>query len=80
MSSIPLMGQGPAKIASSEDLEIESHGYTNPNLHRITDPKDPPEDGEVDPRDYHLSIHDVNGYQTTTIIVHDEESTTSEIP
>lgn len=75
------MGQGPAKLASEEDLQRDENGYTNPNLHRRSEPEDPPTgDSEVLPREYKFSIHDVNGFQTTIKTVHDEESTTSEIP
>lgn len=35
---------------------------------------------EVAPRQYDLEVRGVNSYRTTTITVHDEESTTTEIP
>lgn len=39
-----------------------------------------PLDKELAPREYALEIKGTNSYRTTTITVHDEESTTSEIP
>lgn len=39
-----------------------------------------PLDREYEPREYSLEIHGTNSYRTTTITVHDEDSTTSEIP
>ena len=39
-----------------------------------------PLDKELAPREYTLEIKGTNSYRTTTITVHDEESTTSEIP
>ena len=49
----PVMGQGPAVVVSKEedgditvyreaDYERDVTGFTNPNLHRRTDPGDPP--------------------------------------
>ena len=35
---------------------------------------------EVAPREYDLGIQGVHSYRTTTLVVHDEESTTTEIP
>lgn len=76
----PMMGQGPAKVASAEDEARQEVGFTNPNLHRIVDPQDPQDELEVRPRDYILSIQGYDSYRTTEVFYHDEESTTSEIP
>lgn len=81
----PIMGQGPSKQASTDDLARDELGFTNPNLHRRVDPKDPPIadnplNQEVAPRGYQLQIQNVHSYRTTTINVHDEESIDSEIP
>ena len=43
-----VMGQGPAKLASDEDLERDEVGFTNPNLHRRIDPH--AEEGEYLPQ------------------------------
>lgn len=77
----PKVGQGPAAIASEEDLKKDKLGYTHPNLHRRVDPQQPAEDsGEVSPRDYRLGIYSVNSYRTTRVNTHDEESSESEVP
>lgn len=55
---------------------------TDPNY----DPTDPKSvdrsylNQELEPRKYNLEIHGVHSYRTTTYTVHDEESTTTEIP
>lgn len=77
----PKVGQGPAKPATPKDIQRDEIGYTNPNLHRRAEPEDPPTgDSEVLPREYYFSIHDTDAYQVIKRNVHDEESTTSEIP
>ena len=67
---IPHIGQGPAKEATSEDLNRDELGFTHPNLHRRIQ-KD---------KKYKLGIYGYDSYRTTEIVVHDEESTTSEVP
>ena len=77
----PKTGQGPAKLASAEDLARDELGYTHPNLHRRIDPQQPEESSqEYKPRDYSIGISNVNSYRTTTINTHNEDSETSEIP
>lgn len=79
----PKMGQGPA-IKISEDSKIidkaakakDDAGFTHPNLHRRV--YTPPE-GSLNHK-YELGIQGVCSYRTTEILIHDEESTTSEIP
>lgn len=68
------VGQGPAKLASEEELKKDEVGFTNPNLHRRIDPaeRDLP---ETEPREYKLTIQSVNSYRTTQIITHDEDNT-----
>ena len=81
----PVMGQGPATPASEEDLARDELGFTNPNLHRRIDPQEPPvaddpRNQEVAPRSYQLDVQNVHSYRTTTINVHDEDSTDDETP
>ena len=81
----PLAGQGPAKPADEDDLARDALGFTNPNLHRRIDPKQPPvaddpRNQEKYPRDYLLSLQNVHSYRTTIINAHDEESIDDETP
>lgn len=77
----PKVGQGPAVIASAEDLQKEEIGFTHPNLHRRIDPQAPAEGSEeLKPRDYKLGIYGVNSYRTTAIHCQDDESDTVEVP
>jgi hypothetical protein len=89
----PAYGSGAGVVQKSDGTIVDpaaynkdiNVGFTNPNLHRRIDPKEPPEaenplDQELAPREYSLEIHGTNSYRTTTITVHDEDSTTSEIP
>lgn len=73
----PAIGQGPAELASPEDIARDELGFTNPNLHRRVDPKltdfNYPE--EFKPREYKLAIQKFNSYRTTTINTHDEDAT-----
>ena len=68
-------------------------GYTNPNLHRrIHDEAEVPigsnypfvhyrDDGTAYPQHSVIGVWDgINSYRTTTTYIHDEESTTCEIP
>lgn len=86
--------QGPAtKIESGSDEEKKDQqtGYTNPNLHRrIVEGEDVSSDdksfelsgysGSSLSLSYKLGVHGTNSYRTTEYVVHDEDSTTSEIP
>lgn len=81
----PRVGQGPAVVASEEDMRRDALGFTNPNLHRRVDPQPPPiaddpRNQEVAPRSYQLNIMNVHSIRTTGINVHDEDSIDSEIP
>jgi hypothetical protein len=81
----PVVGQGPATLASPEDLARDALGFTNPNLHRRVEPHDPPtaedpRNQEVAPRGYQLNIQGVHSYRTTTINVHNEDSIYDETP
>lgn len=70
------MAQGDmVEITDPESVEAvrDNVGFTHPNLHRRTT------DGVTD-RTYRVSVHGVNSYRYTEYAVHDEESTTSEIP
>lgn len=60
------MAQGPARPINDTEKALDDHGFTNPNLHRRIDPKDPSEESkEVLPASYKLSVQDVNSYRTT---------------
>lgn len=78
----PKTAYGTAQPANMFDLENDEHGYTNPNLHRRIDPKDPEEGSEeTRPRDYIIGIYDgLHSIRRTETFYHDEESTTCEIP
>jgi len=78
----PKTAHGVAKPATEEDIQQDEHGLTNPNLHRRIDTDQILQGpGEVAPREYTLGVFDgVNSYRLETIVTHDEESTTSEIP
>lgn len=72
----PKTGQGPSKPADADDIQRDKVGFTNPNLHRriFTPPEGTPD------HKYKIGIYGYDSYRTTDIILHDEESTTSEIP
>lgn len=73
--------QGPAKLASEEDLQRDAVGYTNPNLHRRVDPKKPTKKSqEVKPRGYKFMRQSVYQLQTTEKFYHDDDSNESETP
>ena len=78
----PKTAKGPATVATEADIQQDEHGLTNPNLHRRIDTEQLPQGpGEVAPRQYEFNVLDgVHSYRLETIITHDEESTTSEIP
>lgn len=74
------IAQGPAKIADADALAKDADGFTSLNLHRRIDPQLHSESGEVRDRDYALLVQGTNSYRYTEVYVHDEESTTCEIP
>lgn len=74
-----VMGQGPAKLASDEDLERDEVGFTNPNLHRRIDSH--AEEGEYLPREYKVGIYGTESYRLTESFLRDEnDNTEDEIP
>lgn len=74
--SVTPIGQGPAVAADAEALAKDAVGYTHPNLHRrISTPTE-----GTNNHHYELGIYGTDSYRTTEVILHDEESTTSEIP
>ena len=57
----------------SEEKEKDAFGITNPNLHRrLSD--------DTEARDIKIAVYGRNSYRYISEQVHDEESTTSEIP
>jgi hypothetical protein len=76
------MAQGPAKPATPEEIAKETDpGKTKPNLHRRIDNESTPvADDELVPDQYSLTVGGISSYRTTTHTIHDEESTTTEIP
>ena len=76
----PKVEQGPAKLATDEEIQRDAVGFTHPNLHRRIDPQILPESNEYHPREYQLAINSLNSYRTTTIHNHDEETELDEIP
>ena len=74
-------GQGPAKLATAEDIERDDYGITKPNLHRrIDDDLSVLKPGQVRKDTHSLLIGGTNSYRSTEQYYHDEDSTTSEIP
>lgn len=71
---IPKMGQGPAVPIDPGSIEEtrDEAGFTHPNLHRRIDTDEPEK--------YELGIYGLDSYRLTDTSLHDEESTTSEIP
>lgn len=70
------MGQGPSVLADDSDISHDDVGFTHPNLHRrIYTPPD-----ATDNKTYKIGIFGVDSYRTTETYIHDEESTTSEVP
>lgn len=75
----PKTAQGTFRPADEEDLERDTNGYTNPNLHRRIDPS--LQEGEVAEREYIIGVYDsIHSTRYTKLNYHDEESTTCEIP
>lgn len=73
-TDMPKMGQGPAVpiVPGSIEADRDEVGFTHPNLHRRIDTQEP--------RKYQLGIYGLDSYRSTEINLHDEESTTDEIP
>lgn len=60
------MAQGLARSINDNEKALDDHGFTNPNLHRRIDTKDPTEESkQVLPPSYKLSVQNVNSYRTT---------------
>lgn len=68
---------GEGRWEKIEDGSIQSirdnNGFTHPNLHRR-------KSTDTEEKIITVGIHSLNSYRTTETIVHDEESTESEIP
>lgn len=77
ITDIPL-AQGEAKLATAEDIAKDEEGITYPNLHRRIDQDMPYIDGGTS--HYAVSVSAVNSFRTTTRNIHNEASTTEEIP
>ena len=69
-----------ASKASDAELEKDTLGFTNPNLHRRINNDGKVIDPELKPRQYNLSISGYNSYRGVDVTLHDEDSTASEIP
>lgn len=82
MPEFPTMSQGPGHFIpdSGEEMDKDQLGFTNPNLHRRIDPQPYFLDGRSVENSYTISIYGHNSYRTTSVPLHDEESTTCEIP
>lgn len=92
--AITIVGQKPATLATGVDLTNDTTiGVTNPNLHRRVDnviscvgyavvgeARVLNSPFELHPRTYLLGIYNDRSYRTTITYVHDEDSTTSEVP
>lgn len=75
----PMLEQGNATPLDEEDISRDDIGFTNPNLHRRIDPHQL--EGEYAPRDYNLSINNVNSYRMTENFLRDSnDNTEDEIP
>lgn len=75
------LAQGPAKLATEEDIEKDEEGITKPNFHRrIDEDLTVLQPDEVAKDTYSLQVSGLNSYRNTEHYYHDEDSTTSEIP
>ena len=75
------MAQGQAVPADATDIAHDEARITNPNLHRRVDNEDTPKKpGELTADTYALTVSGLNSYRTTQHIIHDENSTESEVP
>lgn len=77
----PKLAQGSAKPATALDQIYDQGGITYPNLHRRIDNENTPlAEGEAAPDEYLLAVGGVDSYRNTKHTIHNEDSTTSEIP
>lgn len=76
----PVLTQGPATLATEEDIKKDEGIYTHPDLHRRIKTDTSQLEDEVSPRKYEISVNGVDSYRTTTSYTHDEESVTREEP
>ena len=76
----PVLTQGPATLATEEDIKKDEGIYTHPDLHRRIKTDTSQLECEVSPRKYEISVNGVDSYRTTTSYTHDEESVTREEP
>ena len=74
------IGQGPAKLVTDSEKQLDDHGLTNPNLHRRIEKIDNPSNIEAHPEINELVVQDVYSYRTTIRCYHDEDSEYDEIP
>ena len=82
MVNIINTGQGRAtKVlnGSTEDKK-DKFGITQPNLHRRENTDNKVPDGEAKARENDLGVYRTHTNRTTTLYIHDEESTADEIP
>jgi len=80
-NTYPKLAQGPATPATPVDKAHDGGGITYPNLHRRIDNENTPlEEGEVKPNTYSVGVSCLDSYRNTEHIVHDEDSTTTEVP
>ena len=82
MSDDLYFGRGIGK--QIEDGSIESvrddQGFTSPNLHRRIDSQPTSGDYELAPRQYYIAVQNTHSISTIDIILHEEDSVTSEFP
>lgn len=76
----PVLTQGPATLATEEDIKKDEGIYTHPDLHRRIKTDTSQLEDEVSPRKYEISVNGVDSYRTTTSYTHDEKSVTREEP
>lgn len=76
-----VMAQGLAEPIEDNSAEADKDevGFTNPNLHRRMKTELEKPDDVLD-MEISLRVQGVESYRTTSYTVHDEESTTCEIP
>ena len=72
--------QGYATVASGEEIEKDTQGITNPNLHRRIATVREQGDQEYKPRDYTLSVNGVSSYRNTKEYVYNDSDNHNEIP
>lgn len=77
----PQTGQGPAHLATEQDVQKDEETYTNKNLDRRIYIHSKSEI-EIEDRRYQLNIQGTNSYKTTVSTIHDDSETAdeSEIP